>query len=387
MLFIASLDLSCVNDSSNGNGFHAIKDGLELQESAETLNRDKVGSDSDWLQIDITSSPNGKVKMAFLCNSSQQSAFHGPNFDAVLEVVEKRCIETYRISDPKFSLMKLMTELCEGFLAIGNGTILDETLVSKNLPPFQGDHYVPSNLPDEPFKFQNLVKVLPKSPKPVTSSGLEGLQCIDDFMLENTESISCKNSKRLKLLEGPQPIHSCDEAVRHSIYVDDIARGEERTKITLVFGSDADNLPCFLYIPQNIVYHKACLNFALDLISNEDCCSQCFGDCLSLPTLCACVCKTGGEFAYTPGGLLKEKFLEDCISMNWQPKGDCCSEKFQAESSKKRSVACEGYLQRKFIKECWAKCGCSKQCGNRVVQRGITVKMQVGFHSFFEFSL
>ncbi|CAI0385875.1 unnamed protein product [Linum tenue] len=30
---------------------------------------------------------------------------------------------------------------------------------------------------------------------------------------------------------------------------------------------------------------------------------------------------------------------------------------------------CKGHLNRKFIKECWRKCGCHKQCGNRVVQR------------------
>ncbi|KAI7998782.1 putative inactive histone-lysine N-methyltransferase SUVR2 [Camellia lanceoleosa] len=38
---------------------------------------------------------------------------------------------------------------------------------------------------------------------------------------------------------------------------------------------------------------------------------------------------------------------------------------------------CKGHLVRKFIKECWWKCGCSKQCGNRMVQRGISCNLQV----------
>ncbi|RVW81787.1 Histone-lysine N-methyltransferase SUVR4 [Vitis vinifera] len=38
---------------------------------------------------------------------------------------------------------------------------------------------------------------------------------------------------------------------------------------------------------------------------------------------------------------------------------------------------CKGHLVRKFIKECWRKCGCSMYCGNRIVQRGITFKLQV----------
>ncbi|KAG8043756.1 hypothetical protein GUJ93_ZPchr0458g22336 [Zizania palustris] len=40
---------------------------------------------------------------------------------------------------------------------------------------------------------------------------------------------------------------------------------------------------------------------------------------------------------------------------------------------------CRGHLARKFIKECWSKCGCNMQCGNRVVQRGITCNLQVFF--------
>ncbi|KAK3158479.1 hypothetical protein QOZ80_2AG0137770 [Eleusine coracana subsp. coracana] len=38
---------------------------------------------------------------------------------------------------------------------------------------------------------------------------------------------------------------------------------------------------------------------------------------------------------------------------------------------------CKGHLIRKFIKECWRKCGCTRNCGNRVVQRGITCSLQV----------
>ncbi|WVZ81478.1 hypothetical protein U9M48_028852 [Paspalum notatum var. saurae] len=38
---------------------------------------------------------------------------------------------------------------------------------------------------------------------------------------------------------------------------------------------------------------------------------------------------------------------------------------------------CRGHRVRKFIKECWSKCGCSMQCGNRVVQRGIACNLQV----------
>ncbi|KAL3681187.1 hypothetical protein R1sor_024143 [Riccia sorocarpa] len=38
---------------------------------------------------------------------------------------------------------------------------------------------------------------------------------------------------------------------------------------------------------------------------------------------------------------------------------------------------CKGHVSRKFIKECWHKYGCSMDCGNRVIQRGITRKLQI----------
>lgn len=372
MLLAVPLDLSCEGESSSRCGSHAAEGGLELLESTEPFNRDKVGSDSDWSKIDITSSSNGEVKMAFLCNSSRQSTSHGPSFDAVLEVVEKRCIETYRINDPNFSLMKLMTEMCELFLVMRKDAFFDEHSMPKNMLPFQGNHCISSSLPTELFEFQN---------QPVTSCGLEGLHHMN---MEDVEYMSSKSQESLKLLEGPQSVQSCDEAVRHSIFVDDIARGEERVKVTLVDESSADHLPYFLYMPWNIASKKACVNFALDRISSEDSCVHCFGDCLTSPTLCACARKTGGDFAYAPGGLLKEMFLEECISRNWRPKRhDHCSEISLPESSKNRSFACEDHLQRKFIKECWAKCGCGKKCGNRVVQRGITVNLQVRFHFLY----
>ncbi|CAI7752774.1 unnamed protein product [Closterium sp. NIES-53] len=40
-------------------------------------------------------------------------------------------------------------------------------------------------------------------------------------------------------------------------------------------------------------------------------------------------------------------------------------------------VACPGHPVRTFIKECFVKCRCGRTCGNRVVQRGITRRLEV----------
>ncbi|KAF7010138.1 hypothetical protein CFC21_024597 [Triticum aestivum] len=114
--------------------------------------------------------------------------------------------------------------------------------------------------------------------------------------------------------------------------VADITKGEERVRIPIVneFGSDSCP-PLFYYIRKNLIFQSAYVNTSLARIGDEDCCADCSGNCLLESHPCPCARSTGG------------------------------------------------HLARKFIKECWSKCGCGKQCGNRVIQRGITCNLQVFF--------
>ncbi|KAM0993011.1 hypothetical protein ACFX19_008808 [Malus domestica] len=91
-------------------------------------------------------------------------------------------------------------------------------------------------------------------------------------------------------------------------------------------------------------------------MSHDGFCSRCYGACLTSPMPCVCASETEGQFAYTPGGLVKEKFLEECIAWKREPEQHhyfCCRE-CPPEKSKyeKSSVACKGHLLPKFIKEC-----------------------------------
>nr|XP_043633573.1 histone-lysine N-methyltransferase SUVR4 [Erigeron canadensis] len=161
--------------------------------------------------------------------------------------------------------------------------------------------------------------------------------------------------------------------------VEDIAKGTETIRISLIDEVGIE-LPKFVYIQQNTKYQDAYVSFSLARIAEDGCCIKCKGDCLSSRVPCVCSSETGGEFAYTPEGLLKDKFLDACVSMNHDPENhhlfhcqDCPLER----AMNGHNPACKGHLLRKFIKECWRKCGCSMDCGNRVVQRGITCKLQV----------
>ncbi|XP_021811918.1 histone-lysine N-methyltransferase SUVR4-like, partial [Prunus avium] len=188
-------------------------------------------------------------------------------------------------------------------------------------------------------------------------------------------------SSKLCKVEAAHNYHSSHGVIKSFVYIDDISRGEERVKVSLENGRNAGDLPIFFYIPNNLVYKNAYVKFSLARISHEDCCSHCFGDCLTSPVPCVCAAETGSQFAYTPGGFVKEKFLEECISLKREPKQDhylyCRNCPLQRSKNEKSSVPCKGHLLRKFIKECWSKCWCNKKCGNRIVQQSITVKLQV----------
>uniref|UniRef100_A0A7N0T8R9 Uncharacterized protein n=1 Tax=Kalanchoe fedtschenkoi TaxID=63787 RepID=A0A7N0T8R9_KALFE len=163
--------------------------------------------------------------------------------------------------------------------------------------------------------------------------------------------------------------------------VKDISKGLENVPISLIYESNSETLPRFFYARNNVAYQSAYVHVSYARISDEDSCSGCVKNCLLRQVPCACARETGGEFAYTPQGLLKEDFLETCISMSQNPAEKhlfycevCPLERNKNES---KPEPCKGHLLRKFIKECWTKCGCSLRCGNRIVQRGITRRLEV----------
>lgn len=173
--------------------------------------------------------------------------------------------------------------------------------------------------------------------------------------------------------EGKKPIKS----------LDDISKSTEKVKISLADEIGNESLPKFNYIPDNIVYQHANVNISLARISDEDCCIGCSGDCLSSEFPCACAQETCGDFVYTKQGLLKEDFLTACMrepdKQNFFYCQDCPHERLKNEYMPEK---CKGHHIRKFIKECWRKCGCDLWCGNRIVQRGISCKLQVILTSY-----
>lgn len=207
------------------------------------------------------------------------------------------------------------------------------------------------------------------------------------FSMVNLLDDLCRTYLKLGYRKGSSSKHANSQQYvnqgesNSSHFISDISKGSEKVKISLIGDFGGDDLPKFNYIPYNIIYQSAIVSISLARISDEGCCSDCSGDCLSSTLPCACAQETGGEFGYTPQGLLKEEFLTACVSMKNEPQDhhyvycqECPLEKSRNEYMPER---CKGHMVRKFIKECWRKCGCDMHCGNRIVQRGITCKLQV----------
>ncbi|KEH42475.1 histone-lysine N-methyltransferase SUVR2-like protein [Medicago truncatula] len=359
----------------------------------------------------IASSAQGEVKLSLSCSSALQGPdFRMPTQEQLLKMIEDKCLRSYKIIDPNFSVAKMLRDVCdcmlefstdsndnsqEGSMPKSSIDVSKESEVdgtpaiggSKDLDT--GSHS--SNGSIQVNSFSALVS--PRGPfSPAHQSSLDDAVLVSEMNRTNDipqsdvrmqpEDPVSPNSLSLVVVPHHQ---STEDRIRSYHDVSDLTKGEENNQISWVNESSTNDFPPpFNYIPQNLVFRDAYVNISLSRIGAEDSCS-CIGSCVLLSdTHCACTCKTGGEFAYTAQGLIKEEFLEQCIAISHNPQQHCfyCKD-CPLERSKSDGCLepCKGHLKRKFIKECWSKCGCGKQCGNRVIQRGITYNLQVFFTS------
>lgn len=200
---------------------------------------------------------------------------------------------------------------------------------------------------------------------------------------KNYETRSATSGSSTQVVEKQPQVSNGDRKRKYKSKISDITKGSESVAISLVDDVGSERVPKFTYIPHNIVYQNAFVHVSTARISDEDCCANCKGDCLSPDLPCACARETSGEYAYTKQGLLKEEFLDTCLKMKKEPdafhKVYCKDCPLERDPDKGTPGKCDGHLIRKFIKECWRKCGCDMRCGNRIVQRGITCQLQVTF--------
>lgn len=380
------LTLKSTAGQHTNNGAPASSSGFESNNDLVP----KVPEQSSQLQI--ASSSSGEVNISFTFKVGPPGpTFHVPHLDDIIKTVEDRCLMSDKLLPANFSVMKLMKEMCQCFVELGSNScnVSKETREVPFVAPSVAEdatfNTVNELLPTESEAEACLPQVVHFEPP--CNDVNENEEPDKNFTQSNgvhedsqQNGLDDSNSNSLVLVPENQVT---PDVIRSLHDVFDISKGQERVTISLVNGINGVYPPSFHYIPQNAVFQNAYMNFSLARIGDDNCCLTCSGDCFSLSTPCACAHETGGEFAYTSEGLVKKELLEECISMNRDPEKHCqffCKE-CPLERSKNEDITepCKGHLVRKFIKECWSKCGCNKQCGNRVVQRGITRSLQVCF--------
>ncbi|KAM0879241.1 hypothetical protein ACQ4PT_034376 [Festuca glaucescens] len=301
------------------------------------------------LDIVVASSATGEIKMSLKC-SVDPSKFRMPALEEVFKMVDDKCLGSSKVLPPDFSVGSLMTEICQCVLQLGTEHAVEHT----TQPDIVGNG---CRSEDDRKRKQKAAEKL------LVSNGSENCP------VNSTPA-------------HQQHLALCTLRINHDLM--DISKAEENIRISIVneFGREKFP-PSFYYIPQNVVFQNALVDMSLAKIGGEDCCADCFGNCLSAPEPCACARETGGEYAYTLEGLVRPALIDECFSVNLFPaenqKVFCETCPLERSRNKASPEPCQGHLVRKFIKECWSKCGCNMECGNRVVQRGITCNLQVFF--------
>ncbi|KAF0931560.1 hypothetical protein E2562_005530 [Oryza meyeriana var. granulata] len=358
--------------------YEGVSGSYKRNRAVACSNQDIACSKDSPSNIEVVLSNSGAGKLSFTYNSSlaNHSDFRLPDIRLICKKMEARCLKKYKTLEPNFSFMNLLKDTCQCIVDLGSE----------------------SNGPRQKRIIQ-IVPALDVLSKPSVPQILQSNQANSSFMPPNnlmslggtcsSHAVAgvSQNSSNMPII--PHQLHIGAKRPPHD--VNDVTKGEECLSIPIINEIGNGILPPpFHYIPHNITLQEAYVNLSLARIGDDDCCSDCFGDCLAQSLPCACAAETGGEFAYTSDGLLKEAFLNNCISMLEEPLKHphfyckiCPNERMKMEvnsdspNTEVNLGPCKGHLTRKFIKECWRKCGCTRNCGNRVVQRGITRHLQV----------
>lgn len=380
--------------SEDGQGSKASKSvngidkGLGTLASSSAKENDVQEADASEktpAKIDIAASSLGEVKLSLSCNlDSEGKDFYIPDLQEILKKADDNCLSKYKIMDPEFSIMKVMTEFCDyvgtlGMNADGLNQVrsnMQEAEVIENngicCLKSNGSVYAASSV-----NANDMTEIDASNPSSAskcahvqTDKNADGHHCA-----ERDSIVADFNVKSLVVVQQQQQL--IPTAMHTLCDTSDISRGMEAVRVSLE-STNCDSIPSFHYISQNVISHIADVIFSLAQISGKDCCLAC-GDCLS-PS-CNCVRRNGEESSYTSDCLVREQLLDKCVSMVRNPQKDylvyckeCPLERLKNEDM---LDPCKGHLKRKFIKECWTKCSCNKNCGNRVVQRGINCNLQV----------
>ncbi|CAH2046532.1 unnamed protein product [Thlaspi arvense] len=336
--------------------------------------------------LELASSHTGEVKINLsFAPATGGSSRHLPSMEELRRAMEERCLRSYKILDPNFSVGRFMDDICSCYLELATKAENSANQSPENLPFLTKNvDALKKSVATMAFASNGSSDLATKA---INSSNLspENLPFVNetavtmDFTSEGSNDENGEVGDTMGLVVVPECQISADDW-RLISGVSDVTLGRETVEIPWVNEVNSKVPPAFRYMPQSVVYRDAEVKFTLMNISDDQCCSSCCGDCLAPSMSCRCATALSG-FAYTVDGILQKDFLEECVSEARDPKKQVvqfCKEcPFEKAKTEEVVEPCKGHLKRKVIKECWIGCGCVGRCGNRVVQQGIHNKLQV----------
>ncbi|CAH8323068.1 unnamed protein product [Eruca vesicaria subsp. sativa] len=328
----------------------------------------------------LVSSPAGKVKINLsFAPATGGSNLHAPSMDQLRRAMEDVCLRQYKILDPNFSVSRFLNDIASSYLELATKEEKPANQLPENLPSVTTNADVLKKSAAAMASTAEGSNDLATKARNSANQSPENMQTHDHVREDENNGVG----ESVGLVVVPECQISADE-FRVISSVSDITFGKETVEIPWVNEVNSKVPPPFRYIAQSLVHLDAEVKFSLGNIKADEHCSSCCGDCLSPSMACSCATALSG-FRYTKDGLLQQDFLEDCISEAHDPQKrvlqycqECPSEIAKNEETLE---ACKGHRKRKVIRECWSNCGCTQKCGNRVVQNGIHIKLQVFFTS------
>ncbi|KAG2301896.1 hypothetical protein Bca52824_030547 [Brassica carinata] len=342
------------------NTFHGATNDEDPRTTMVRYSEHRLGTTlEESSTLELASSETGGVKI----NLSFAPAIGGsnlrvPTMEELRRAMEDKCLRSYKILDPNFSVGRFMGDMVSCFLELSKKAAASPS-------------------PEKsPFLTTN-IDLLKKSAATNLPTNIDALKKSEAPMHVDSIGTNEEAGESMGLVVVPECQISADD-FRLISSISDITLGKETVQIPWVNEFNSKVPPPFRYVAQSYVYLDAAVKFSLGNMGDDQRCSSCCGDCLAPSVACGCA-----GFAYTKDGLLEKEFLEECISEARDPQKHVlqyCKE-CPLEKAKKEEILepCKGHLKRKVVKECWISCGCIENCGNRVVQHGIHNKLQVFF--------
>nr|XP_025645525.1 probable inactive histone-lysine N-methyltransferase SUVR2 isoform X2 [Arachis hypogaea] len=110
----AKPELSSVGGSSLNKNAAGKQNGHVNMASSQSTAGDILPSSNERAtsSIEIASSTKGEVKISLSCSSAVGGPdFHMPSQDQILKMMEDKCLHSYKITDPNFSVPKLLKDI------------------------------------------------------------------------------------------------------------------------------------------------------------------------------------------------------------------------------------------------------------------------------------